>query len=122
MISRLQDNRGSNVRVMAGAVEASNPQNDKAERQAAQRRVTEYHQTQLRGLLDHVREGFARLDAGELDEFELDDLIHHYKRSAAKLWTFCSSRGAAQNLSYLQEQSRETDWWSAGASRRERSS
>jgi hypothetical protein len=33
-----------------------------------------------------VREGFARLDAGEIDAFELDDLIHHYKRSARELW------------------------------------
>jgi hypothetical protein len=29
-----------------------------------------------------IRQGCARLDAGEIDVLELDDLIHHYKRSA----------------------------------------
>jgi hypothetical protein len=33
-----------------------------------------YHQEQLRALPEHVRDDFARLDTGEIDEFELDDL------------------------------------------------
>jgi hypothetical protein len=73
-------------------------------------------------LLEHVRAGFARLDAGEIDEFELDDLLHHYKRSAAKLWTFCGSSGgqgllAANTVAYLREQGEEPDWWERGAPR-----
>jgi hypothetical protein len=32
-----------------------------------------YHGEQLRVLLEHVREGFDRLEAGEIDPFELDD-------------------------------------------------
>jgi hypothetical protein len=31
-------------------------------------------------LLDRVRDGFARLDAGEIDVFEMDELIHRYKQ------------------------------------------
>jgi hypothetical protein len=58
---------------------------DKAERRAAREVIGAYHQEQLRGLLEHVRAGFVRLDAGEIDEFDLDDLIHHYKRSAIEL-------------------------------------
>ena len=51
------------------------------------------------------RAGFAQLDAGEIDEFDLDDLIHHYKRSAWELWKFCGSSGgkwqyAANTLTY----------------------
>jgi hypothetical protein len=42
-----------------------------------------------------VRAGFAQLDSGEIDEFDLDDLIHHYKRSAGELWKFCPCRVAA---------------------------
>lgn len=42
-------------------------------------------------LLERIRDGFARLDAGQIDVFELDDLIHHYKRCARELWKFCGS-------------------------------
>jgi hypothetical protein len=98
---------------------------EKARRQAARRLVGEYHERELARLLEHVREGFARLDTGELDPFELDDLIHHYKRSARELWKFCGSSGsewerAARTLAYLREQDDEPDWWEAGAPRRRR--
>jgi hypothetical protein len=97
----------------------------KAARKAARERIATYHQQELRGLLEHVREGFARLDAGEIDEFELDDLIHRYKRSANELWKFCGSSGgrwehAASALAYLRDQSDEPDWWEQGAARRPR--
>jgi hypothetical protein len=63
-------------------------------------------------------DGFTRLHAGDLDEFELDDLIHHYTRSATELWKFCGSSGghwqqAASTLTYLREQGEEPDWWAA---------
>lgn len=90
---------------------------DKAARQAARKTVAAYHQQELRKLLDHVREGFVRLDAGELDEFELDELIHRYKRAAAKLWSFCGSSGgqweqAANTLAFLRDRDEPSpDWW-----------
>jgi hypothetical protein len=92
---------------------------DKAERRAARELIGAYHQEQLRGLLEHVRAGFVRLDAGEIDEFDLDDLIHHYKRSATELSKFCGSSGgqwlqAARMLGYLRERDEEPDWWDAG--------
>ena len=90
---------------------------DKAERQAARELVGRYHGAELRKLLDHVRDGFARLDAGEIDEFDLDQLIHQYKKAATKLWSFCGTSGgqwlqAANSLRYL-ENAGETgrDWW-----------
>jgi hypothetical protein len=69
-----------------------------------------------------VREGFVRLDAGENNAFELDELIHHYKRSAAELWKFCGSSGggwvqAARTLAFLHDEGDEPDWWESGASR-----
>jgi hypothetical protein len=96
---------------------------DKAERRAAREQIGVYHQEQLRGLLEHVRAGFVRLEAGEIDEFDLDDLIHHYKRSATELWKFCGSGGgqwlqAARMLDYLRERGEEPDWWEAGAGSR----
>ncbi|MGO9457654.1 MAG: hypothetical protein ACLP62_11495 [Acidimicrobiales bacterium] len=96
---------------------------EKVERRAARELIGAYHQEQLRALLEQVRAGFVRLDAGEIDECELDNLIHHYKRSAAKLWTFCGSSGgqwlqAARMLAYLRERGEEPDWWEVGAPRR----
>src|SRR5215213_4504604 len=95
---------------------------DKAERRASRELIASYHQTQLRTLLEHVRSGFTRLDAGDIDEFDLDDVIHHYTRSAAQLWKFCGSSGgqwqqAAHTLRYLREHSEEPDWWERGAPR-----
>jgi hypothetical protein len=77
-------------------------------------------------LLEHVRAGFAQLDAAQIDEFDLDELIHHYKRSAAELWKFCGSSGgqwqqAANALAYIREHGEEPDWWDRGAPRRARS-
>lgn len=112
---------------MPGAGEGRGPAGEKAERREARGLISAYHQAQQRVLLDRVRAGFAQLDSGDIDEFELDDLIHHYKRSAAELWKFCGSAGAqwlraARTLAYRRENGDEPDWWDAGASRRGRSS
>ena len=45
------------------------PAEEKAKRPPARELIGAYHQEQLRALLEHVRDGFARLDAGEIDEF-----------------------------------------------------
>jgi hypothetical protein len=95
---------------------------ERSRRRAARELIGTYHEEQLRALLEHVREGFERLDAGEIDPFELDDLIHHYKRSARQLWMFCGSTGsqwerAARTLEYLRDSDEEPDWWQAGAPR-----
>jgi len=99
-------------------------ENEKARRRAASQMIGEYHEQQLRLLLDHVRDGFAKMDAGEIDPFDLDELIHHYKRSAQKLWSFCGSTGgsrerAALTLEWSREEGQEeTDWWELGRPRR----
>lgn len=80
---------------MTEGVRIRDIENEKARRRAAREMIARYHEDRLRLLLDHVRDGFARMDAGEIDPFELDDLIHHYKRSAQKLWSFCGSGGGA---------------------------
>jgi hypothetical protein len=98
---------------------------DKAERRVAREEVAAYHQSELRRLLDQVRDGFDRLDAREIDEFELDELIHRYKRAASRLWSFCGSSGsgwlqAANILRHLKESGEPApSWWDeAGARRR----
>ena len=98
---------------------------ERARRRAARELVAAYHEEQLQALLERVRVGFARLDAGEIDAFDLDDLIHHYKRAARELWKFCGASGsewerAASTLAFWREQGEEPDWWEAGAPRRRR--
>jgi hypothetical protein len=100
---------------------------EKAARRAARELIAAYHQEQLGALLDRVRDGFGQLDRGEIDEFDLDDLIHRYKRAATDLWKFCGSTGgkwlqAANTLTYLREQGEEPDWWARSAQRRDRPS
>ena len=96
---------------------------EKAERRSARELVADYHKEELRRLLEHVRAGFVQLDAGEIDEFELDDVIHRYKRAAAKLWSFCGSGGGrwqevASALTYLRERDEAPrDWWNDAAPR-----
>jgi hypothetical protein len=74
-------------------------------------------------LLERVRKGFRRLDEGEIDAFELDDLIHRYKRSAKELWKFCNlsrPEAAVWMLDDVQEKDDELDSWAAGEPRRGR--
>jgi hypothetical protein len=98
---------------------------ERARRREARELIGAYHEQQLLALLDHVRGGFARLDAGEIDAFELDDLIHRYKRSARELWKFCGQSGAGWEravgvLALLREEEDEPDWWRAGEPRQRR--
>jgi hypothetical protein len=100
---------------------------EKARRKAARELVGRYHEEQLAALLERVREGFARYDAGELDAFELDDLIHHFKRSTQELWKFCVVTGGhvetvARAIDDLRERGEPADWWEAGRPRRGRRS
>lgn len=99
---------------------------EKARRREARAVVGGYHQEQLRILLEHVRDGFAQLDGGEIDEFELDDLIHRYKRAARKLWSFCGTSGsqwlqAATAVELMRDRGEERDWWADSDQSRERS-
>lgn len=109
---------------MSEGVRIREIENDKARRLATRQMIGEYHQEQLCLLLEHVRDGFARMDAGEIDPFDLDDLILHYKRSARELWSFCGSSGggwerAALRLEWEREEGEpETDWWEVGRPRR----
>src|SRR4051794_26838792 len=97
----------------------------KAQRRADRDAVGACHEQEQAKLLEHVREGFARWDAGAIDAFELDELVHHYHRSSQKLWSMCVGRGAqasqlARLLEWQAAEGELTDWWEAGASQRRR--
>ena len=111
---------------MDDAIRIRKIEGERARRKAARELIGRYHEEQLRLLLDHVREGFEGLDRGELDPFELDELIHRYKRSAQKLWSFCGSSGSAWEQAALtvewwrEHGEEEPDWWTAGEPRHRR--
>ena len=126
-VRAIRRRRRCSFQLVAGAGNTQRRSSEKADRRAARELIANYHQKHLRALLEHVRVGFAQLDAGDIDEFDLDDLIHHYKRSAAELWKFCGSSGgkwkqAANMLTYMREHGEEPDWWEMGAPRRTTSS
>jgi hypothetical protein len=96
------------------------PGPSKAERRAARAAVGAYHEAELARLLEHVREGLARFDTGEIDAFELDDLIHRYTRATQKLWSFCSGGGShiystAKMLDWQREEGELPNWWDLAA-------
>ena len=92
-------------------------------RRQARQIVGEYHRQQLGMLLEHVRESLERLDRGEIDVFEVDELIERYQRATRKLWAFCGSTGsdwerAAGALEFMRENGETHDWWKAAAWRK----
>ena len=111
---------------MSDSIPIREVEGEKARRRAARELIGRYHDQQLRLLLDHVREGFEKLDRDEIDPFELDELIHRYKRSAQKLWSFCGSsssgwEAAAITVECWHEHGEDgSDWWAAGEPRRRR--
>ncbi len=98
----------------------------KAERRADVALVVGYHEARLADLLEKVREGFDRYDSGELDIFELDELIHRYKRATRELWKFCGNVAGssayliARSIEEMQAQGEATDWWERGNPERQR--
>lgn len=97
----------------------------KSQRKADLAMVLAYHEEQLGLLLERVRDGFVRLDAGEIDAFELDAVIHHYTRSAKELWKFCGNgearvEWAVGSLEYARDSGQLPDWWAVGDPERRR--
>jgi hypothetical protein len=98
----------------------------KARRRADRVLVESYYEARLAELLDRVRGGFARYDAGELDAFDLDDLIHCYKRATRELWKFCgnvtgsSAHFVARTVEEMQARGETIDWWERGNPPRDR--
>jgi hypothetical protein len=89
----------------------------KAERPAAHKRVSAYHQAQLAELLSHIGAATGRYRAGEIDAYAVDETIHHYHRAAAELWKFRFARGSthaeliAGLLDRMTAGAEAIDWW-----------
>src|SRR5258708_14510131 len=105
--------------------ERSNLTDAKARRRADRALLATYHETKLGDLREQVRAGFTAYDSGQIDAFQLDDVIHHYKSSAKELWKFCDVSGAdveraVRALEFRRADNEEPDWWEIGARQRGR--
>jgi hypothetical protein len=97
----------------------------KAERRAARERVSTHHESQLAGLLGHVRAEIDRHRAGEIDAYTADETIHHYHRAAAELGKFCFARGGGAHVEFIAglldrmtADAETIGWWERAAPRR----
>ena len=89
----------------------------KSERQAAVEAVAEYHEARLAELVQRVGDGVDRFRTGELDAFEVDQLIFQYSRAAKELWKFCKLSDAEFSAGLIRDGA-AVDWWERGAPRR----
>jgi len=88
----------------------------KSERRAARSLVADYHDAQLRELVDRVGNAIDRHRASELDAFEIDRVLFQYSRAAKELWKFCNYLQVEVAANIIREQA-PNDWWERGAPR-----
>lgn len=92
---------------------------EKSERQAARAEVAAYHEAELAKLVARVGDAIDRHRTGELDAFDVDEVLHHYSRSAKELWKFCNLGSVETAAHYLHVMNDPpADWWEIGEPRR----
>ena len=89
----------------------------KSDRRAARETVAAYHEDQLGELVRRVKVGTERFQAGEIDAFEVDEVIFQYSRAAKELWKFCNM-GQVEFTARIVRDEPPGDWWDRGARRR----
>jgi hypothetical protein len=97
----------------------------KDERRAARERVSDYYETELAELVEHVEKAIAGYREGKIDVHEVDETIHRYSKAARELWKFCWVRGSgshvvsvAATLERFAAEADEIDWWEDARPRR----
>ncbi|MDF1604469.1 hypothetical protein [Nocardioides sp. YIM 152315] len=89
----------------------------RSERRAARETVGAYHEEQLGELVRHLRSAVERFDAGELDAFDVDEVVFQYSRAAKELWKFCNL-GNVELTARIIRDDQAGDWWDRGTRRR----
>lgn len=89
----------------------------KSDRRAAREAVAAYHEEQLGQLVRQVQLAIERFQAGEINAFEVDELIFQYSRAAKELWKFCNL-GNVEITARMIRDNQPDDWWERGARRR----
>lgn len=52
--------------------------------------MAHYHESQLALLVQRVGDAIDRFRGGELDVFDVDQVLFQYSRAAKELWKFCN--------------------------------
>ena len=86
----------------------------KSERQAAREAVAKYHEIQLAALVERVGSAIDRFRDGQLDAFDVDQVLFHYLRAAKELWKFCNL-GDTELAANIMRERPAVDWWQRGA-------
>jgi hypothetical protein len=90
----------------------------KSERRAAREDVAAYHEAQLVVLISQVDAAIDRFRAGELDAFDVDQVLFQYSRATKELWKFCNLGPVEFTASMIREDP-PTDWWERSAPRQQ---
>ena len=88
----------------------------KAERRVARSVVAEYHQAELDDLVTRVGEAIDRYRVGDLDAFDVDQVLFQYSRAAKELWKYCNYVQVEIAAAMIREHAPH-DWWERGAPR-----
>ena len=91
----------------------------KPERRAAREAVAVYHEARLSELVQRVGDAVDMFRAGELDAFEVDQVVFQYSRAAKELWKFCNLSDPEFTANLISDGA-PVDWWERGAPRRRR--
>ena len=91
----------------------------KSDRRQAREAVAAYHEAKLAELLAHVAEAIDRFRSGELEAFDVDEVLFQYSRAAKELWKFCNIGNVQVTAGQLHE-GPPIDWWERGAPKRAR--
>lgn len=83
----------------------------KAERRAAREAVAVYHEAELTRLVDRVGEAIDGFRSGQLDAFEVDQVLLQYSRAAKELWKFCNLGSVELTASLITRDGPPIDWW-----------
>lgn len=86
----------------------------KSERQRSRDAVAAYHEAQLSELVAHVGGAIDRFREGELDAFEVDNVLFQYSRAARELWKFCNMTDVEMTAGLVRD-TPLIDWWQRGA-------
>jgi hypothetical protein len=86
----------------------------KSDRQAAREAVAAFHEAQLAGLVEQVGLAVDRFRAGQMDAFDVDQVLFQYARAAKELFKFCNL-GDPELVAGLVRDRPPVDWWELGA-------
>jgi hypothetical protein len=89
---------------------------ERSAERAAREAVAAYHESQLAELVQRVGAAIDRFRDGELDAFDVDQVLFQYSRAAKELWKFCNL-GDPELTANLMRERLAVDWWQRGAPR-----